>query len=202
MYKLLKDELDKKFSEELKNWRSIEQSRPNWLQTEDWKNQNCFSAEDIVARHYEYDLAKLKEKYGRSLGKTEKYYWIGINPYKLNEQIPMKELQEKMRNFTQRTWCSNVIYNIEAHTDKGYRVHCHMLVISNVKRHRIIEQLSKYLKTEPNFIDVNQYNYGYNERIQYIKGIKTDKKMENVQKDKEQRIEEEILDYYTTIENI
>lgn len=193
-YKILKEDLDKNLKNDLEKWASVFSNNDPFP----YSSAGCTYKEFLI-KEYENNLTRLKETTSKVDSLNSKYYWIGINPYKLGKEIPMKEMYDKMLKFIDRTWCANVMFNIETHTKEGYRLHSHMIVKTNVKKFRIIDQLSRFFNCKENFIDVENYAYGYNERVQYIKGIKTESKNQFVEKDQEQRIEEGIPQYFSNI---
>lgn len=140
----------------------------------------------------ETELKLLEEKYGMKVGK--KHMWVGINPQTKDMKecydITIKML-EKHNYFEKVLWC------VEAHTDQGYRPHVHMMIETKAKPHRIIETISKNFKCSKNFVECKNYKNGvlYNEHIQYIQGNKTDNKLENVERDRQERNEEKIPHY-------
>lgn len=131
----------------------------------------------------EKSLAKLKQVY---LGDAKSHLWIGINPPP--DKYDMKQLYDKFKNL-QFKWLDGALWTIEQNTANGIRSHIHLMVMENVKPHRVIEQLSAKLSVNRESIDVKKFTKGkgFQEHEQYIKGIKKDEKMENVEKDRNDR---------------
>lgn len=123
------------------------------------------------------------------------FKWIGINPYEQG-QGSIKDLFKKL----QKLKFENYMCNVEAHTENGYRPHIHMIYLGNIRPVRIIEKLSKHFGCGKNFIEISSLNIKYlDEKKKYIKGEKTESKMEYVLKDKEEREKNNIPDF---IENL
>jgi len=92
----------------------------------------------------------------------------------------------------------NAVLAIERFSETGENLHVHIIKKGNYSKSKIIRDMSKKFKIEPNFVDVR---YGiakdmYQKRLQYVKGEKTSKKELNVEKDKKWRIEKNIDNYY------
>lgn len=193
-YKVLKEELDRTLKKDLLDWATIYNHNHDPFIDTSFNNYKEFLIKD-----YERRLNILKDTCNTSTTLDTKYYWIGINPYPLNMDVPMKELYDKLLKFIERTWCANVMFNIETHTKEGYRLHAHMLVKTRVKKFRIIDQLSRFFSCKENFIDVDHYSYGFNERVNYIKGIKTESKSHLVEEDTKQRDLEGLPQYFSNM---
>lgn len=192
MYKILKEDLDKKTKNELDFFLNMNE---NIFNTKEWNERGVSDAESYIRYNYEYDLEQLKIKY---LEKTDSnaYYWIGINPYKKGEDVSMSELYYSLADFLDtRSWGDNYMYTVEAHTKEGYRVHAHLILITKQKKYRILEQLSKYLKIDKNFIDIKKHSIDLDKRINYIMGDKQINKESLCELDRAQREIEGISNY-------
>lgn len=138
------------------------------------------------------ELRILEEKYGKKVGR--KHMWIGINPQCKDMKEcydTMIKMIEKHSYFDKSLWC------VEAHTEKGYRPHIHLMIETKAKPHRIIETIAKNFKCSKNFVECKNYKNDilYNEHVQYILGNKTDNKLQFVDADKKEREDEGIPHY-------
>ena len=95
-------------------------------------------------------------------------------------------------------WCTGWL-TIEKYSKSGENLHVHILKEGNYSKTKIIRDLSRRFKVATNFIDVRRSRdqSDYNNRLSYIKGDKMDtEKMENVEKDKQWRIDSSLRDFY------
>ena len=83
---------------------------------------------------------------------------------------------------------------VEANTDGGYRPHIHMMCPVGTRPARVVQQLSKHFKVQPQSIECKAYYRGilYQAHLKYIKGEKRTEKISNVEKDIAERNEEGI----------
>ena len=149
---------------------------------------------DYIMRTYKQKYIDIKDKKQKesfrhlfltlSLDPTKpfQFYYENFDPHKI-----------KLSNYY--IWCFEFFGK-----DLQYHPHIHLLFRTNKKldRKRIINKLSKMLEIKSNFID---YEFStskllYNKREEYIKGIKTDKKEEQIKKDNEFRDNYELLSFY------
>ena len=152
------------------------EDRENWDGLSFWFD--CFQTE----------LRKLDREYDKYLPKpAKKYMWIGINP----QYKTMLELYNDLKKLK----LDKYVACVEAHTEQGYRPHIHMLYTGHHKPYRIIEKLSKHFNCKTNFIEAKNYTKYYDEKISYIRGEKTDDKIQYVEKDKIERKKDNIPDY-------
>lgn len=107
---------------------------------------------------------------------------------------------EKIKKYINHphAWCRGIL-SIEKYSKVGENLHLHILKEGNYSKTKVVRDLARKFKIAPNFIDVRRGNEqtDYDNRLSYIKGDKVDEaKMENVQKDKEWRIENSLENYY------
>ena len=157
------------------------------------KDCNCPTT-DFIMRTYKQKYIDIKDKKQKesfrhlfitlSLDPTKsfRFYYENFDPHKI-----------KLSNYY--LWCFEFFGK-----DLQYHPHIHLLFRTNKKldRKRIINKLSRMLEIKSNFID---YEFStskilYKKREEYIKGIKTDNKEEQIQKDNEFRDNYELLPFY------
>lgn len=88
---------------------------------------------------------------------------------------------------------------VENYSDSGKtNLHIHILKEKTYTKSKIIRDMARRFKVAPNFIDVatGRDPVLYNTRLDYVLGNKTDKKMEDVEKNKVWRKENKIKDVY------
>lgn len=88
---------------------------------------------------------------------------------------------------------------VENYSDNGkINLHIHILKEETYTKSKIIRDMASKFKVEPNFVDVatGRDQELYNTRLDYVLGTKTDKKMEDVEKNKIWRKENKIKDVY------
>jgi hypothetical protein len=114
-------------------------------------------------------------------------------------KIKLKELYNVLKSkCITSSWLQDSYFVVEAFTNNGLRPHIHMIVVSNVRPSRMIDQFSKWFKCEKNMIEVNSMNFGYEDKMNYLKGIKTESKQEFVINDRNMREELNIPHIYPT----
>lgn len=129
--------------------------------------------------------------------KLNKLYWglIGF-PNDISMNIIKKTLDkiQKLKIF------SDSMYSVEFYSDDGkYNPHIHLLIkpVGSYTMSKLKGQLKKLFA--PYIVkhlgDVNQSDV--QGKIDYLQGIKTDKKIANVDKDKEKRKQENIENFYS-----
>jgi len=76
---------------------------------------------------------------------------------------------------------------IEYNTNKGKHLHFHIISYKKRKVPNIIRDISKKFKIKSNFVDVNNVPKRYDIHIEYINGVKVDKKKNLIDEDNEWR---------------
>lgn len=99
---------------------------------------------------------------------------------------------------------NDYIFNLEFYGKKSDEIHPHAHILikgGGMDKSKIIRAFSRHFKIQKNFIDIqrSEDEVLYLKRLDYIKGIKKDEKMEYVQKDEEFREKHGILKYYESI---
>lgn len=126
----------------------------------------------------------------KCFGDNHQYHvWIGINPPP--GTCTMLQLYEKVKKELEPySWFADAKWCVEGHTAGGYRPHIHMMVLDKkCKPVRLIEQISKKLKLEKQCIEAKSYTKGkgYQEHLRYLRGEKKEEKIENTEKDYQER---------------
>lgn len=182
---------EKKLQDEYTRYKeNIESLFPRGMDTDEGDHVSLSDLLDmLVYKGLSSELKKLQEGYDRREGKS--HYFIGINPPP-DPSNGLIELANAMETCVSKykMFGDGYLYTLEANTDKGYRPHVHLMLLTKQKPHRIIEQLSKFFKLKANFIDCKRHfhNAMYNEHIDYIIGTKRKEKqdlveMDNLEKD-------------------
>eukprot|EP01052_Picozoa_sp_SAG31_P043069 SAG31_NODE_7058_length_1800_cov_122.113463_1_plen_199_part_00 len=192
----------RELQDNVKYYKEFEDNLKNigWKPDEDSPHETL---EDFIKWMYDDSERKIKERWNKA--ENKKYKWIGINPYPLIENIEecelkIKQLYNLLKSKCITTcWLQQCAWTVEAFTESGMRPHIHMIVITNVRPSRIIEQFSKTFKCEKNMIEVNSMTFGYEDKLKYLNGIKKETKMPLVLNDKELRDKLEIPHIYNTL---
>ncbi len=127
----------------------------------------------------------------------EKPHWF-ITIALSNDRDPV-EMVNITKGLSRHSYMTNYMFSIEFYSKSGENQHIHILVWGNkVNKTKCIRDFSRKYDVSANFIDVkySKRQRDYDNRENYIKGIKEDSKMESVQKDREKRASLCILDYY------
>lgn len=164
------------------------------------------SLEEFIKWMYEDSERKIKERFNK-IDNNQKFKWIGINPSPVIKEemsplnlLELKAMYKKLQNKCMTTkWLQKVAFVMEFYTDGGTRPHFHMIAVTDTKPHRIIETFSKLFKCEKNMIDVTSCTFGYDDKLNYLKGLKTDSKLPLVDKDKVLRDNLTIPHLYNTL---
>lgn len=152
--------------------------------------------DSFVDHHYEQDLKLLKERFHKDESSI-KFYWIGINPCETMKDLSKEKVKNIYRIFRDKIhktpWMRTCAWTVEAHTAEGYRPHIHFLLAdTSVRQSRVIDTLARLFKCAKNMIDVKTFNYDFNKKLNYIKGIKKEEKQHLVKLDNEMKIELDI----------
>jgi len=83
---------------------------------------------------------------------------------------------------------------MEYHTKEGEHPHFHIISYKKRKIPNIVRDVSKKFKIKSNFVDVNNVPKRYDIHIDYVNGLKQDKKQEFLDKDKQWRKDNGIPD--------
>ncbi len=97
------------------------------------------------------------------------------------------------------SYLNNALARVENFSKSGENLHIHILKKGNYQKSKIIRDMSRTFKVAPNFIDVvsSKSNTKYFNTLAYINGEKVDQeKMENVELDKQWRLDNEIPEIY------
>jgi len=131
-----------------------------------------------------YCLRKLKEKYYGST--NDNHTWIGIDP----SGQTMQELWDKTHELCDKycfTKGEDMAFNVEQNTRNGVRPHIHLMIRGVIKQRPayIAKRLAEFYSCAPNFIEVKHFRRKqmFTEHLNYIKGIKSEAKMPDVQLD-------------------
>lgn len=165
--------------------------RENWDGTKFWKQ--CFESELNKLERCYYPQQK------EDPNDKKKYMWVGINP-ETTKYPTIQSLYDSLISLEDKT---QIKYKavVEAHTEGGYRPHIHMILFTEVRPCRIIDTFSKHFKCAKNFVDAKNMKAFYEEKLNYIKGIKIKEKKEFVEKDKKERDESNIPHLVESDEN-
>jgi len=134
----------------------------------------------------------LEEEQAKSKFAKDSYAWIGINPPP--DTSSLLDLYHKLLE------CN--IYGgkavVEQHTEGGVRPHIHQLakVAPNVRKNHMITRLAKKYGLNENSINItiSKNKVLIDKWTDYINGQKKDEKLENVDKDRQDRLELNIPD--------
>mgnify|MGYP000052498848 CR=1 FL=1 len=128
------------------------------------------------------------------------HLWVGINPPP--GQYTMLKIHDLTKAVVKKyKWLEDSAWCVEAHTDGGYRPHIHLMVSYNrnkIRSNAVIRMLSNSYKVEKHSIECKTYLNGNlnGEHIDYIMGLKSDEKKENVLSDISERNSLNIENYY------
>ncbi|AKV62299.1 putative replication initiation protein, partial [Sicyonia brevirostris associated circular virus] len=117
----------------------------------------------------------------------------------LPQTYDLKKLVSQIENELRYDWIIGAYVRVENFSDTGENLHLHILKDGQYTKTKIIRDLSRKFKVEKNFINVKSSNkeVDYENRYNYILGNKKDAgKLENVQKDKEWRENNDINEIY------
>ncbi len=126
---------------------------------------------------------------------TQSYYWIQFpKPHTL---ATPNEFLDKILELERFRWFKQYIFNIEFNP----HIHSHLIIISpekDIRPNRIIMNISKHLEINKNHIECKRYSHSFNNRVNYIKGLKVpqDKQL-LVEADIRDRENYNIMSYYT-----
>lgn len=146
--------------------------RSSWSGLTFW--ESCLNGE-LKTLHQQY------EQYFAS-GDSKPYMWVGIRP-DIVDYPTLKSLYDRLLQLKGYSYYAVV----EANAKEGYGPHIHMMLFTKSKPHRIRENFSKFFKCAQNFIEAKNFKTLYEQRLNYLKGIKTDEKDIYVKKDREER---------------
>lgn len=160
----------------------------NW---EEWQG-HCYVS---------YSLMKKKNE---ALRRELEYRISGNLPHKfVTLNFPSDQTEEELKECIKKLKVYRVEYLnkakfcVEKYTDKGFHHHIHMIVYGKVKDSRIKRDLAKkFCNGHQPAIDVNNRSDLYDRHIDYVNGVKQDKKQENIDKDKAWRIKAGINSSY------
>jgi len=117
----------------------------------------------------------------------------------LPNTYPLAQLVNQIENDLRYDWIIGSYVRVENFSDTGENLHLHILKDGQYTKSKIIRDLSRKFKIAKNFINVKSSNkeIDYENRKNYIFGNKKDTdKLENVEKDKEWRINNDINEIY------
>jgi len=128
------------------------------------------------------------------------HLWIGINPPP-GQYTMVKLCQMTIGIVKKYKWAEDNAWCVEAHTAGGYRPHIHLMVSYNrnkVRPNRVIQMLSTSYKVEKHSIQCKTYLNGnlHGEHMDYIMGLKSDEKKDDVLSDISERNSLKIQNYY------
>lgn len=120
----------------------------------------------------------------RDNGGNTNYYWIQFpKPHSLASP---NLFLDKIQGLERYSWFNQYIFNIEFNP----HIHSHLIIINPAKDtrpSRIIENISKHLGINKNHIECKRYSHSYENRLNYVKGLK-------IPQDKQLLVEQDIQD--------
>ncbi len=150
-------------------------------------------------------LKKLEIKY---FGKDEDCHtFIGINPCIKGDKSPqLKNIWNKIIDNLGRYVAvpkEGIAFCVERNTIEGIRPHAHLFIAGkHTQRPAVIaDAIAKWFGVKSSFIHVDKFKgrSSFERNLNYIKGIKTDKKDSFMAADKKDRIAEGVPDYYLNL---
>lgn len=148
-----------------------------------WSQAYEIEKKQILTKHEKYTC----EKHGYDI--NDKHMWIGINPDKkiITDMKTLYDIIKSSRIF--KKWKYELV--IEAHTKECYRPHIHMILYEDIRPNRLIQTFSKLFKCDSNYIDAKT-SYSLSVHQNYVRGIKTEEKLEFVELDNQERTKHNI----------
>lgn len=137
--------------------------------------------------------------------------WLKLEPYfpdldhrhqfitvALPNEYPLSTLKNILSNL-EYSYLKNALARVENFSKSGENLHIHILKKGNYSKGKIVRDMSRTFKVAPNFIDVvsSKSPTKYFNTLSYINGEKVDdEKMDNVELDKQWRLDNEIPEIY------
>jgi len=172
--------------------------RKKWTTEEDRRRMIESTSEQNFYNYcveYEDKINKMKQK-AREIVKGKDYYWVRATYRK--DQDPEK-IDGIIRRLMKLKPFKDITCNVEFWSDDGknYNPHSHMIISKTIKKSKLLKDISRVFEVPENMIEVRIIKENmYEEKLNYVKGLKQMKKSMNVDKDKIERKKYNIPEIY------
>ncbi len=168
--------------------------------TEEEKQQMLESVSEqefynFCARYTE-KINQMKSKAYTSLNKDNLYFWVRATFKK--DQDPEK-IDKIMNRLIKLKPLKGIVCNVEFWSDDGknYNAHSHMIIPKTIKQSKLLKDISRVFEVPGNMVEARIVKEdAYQEKLNYVKGLKQKGKSLNVEKDKIERKKYNIPEIY------
>lgn len=150
---------------------------------------------NFCARYTER-IQQMKSKAYSALNKDEQYYWVRAT---FRKDQDLDKIGDIIKRLIKLKPLKDIVCNVEFWSDDGknFNPHSHMLIPKTIKKSKLLKDISRVFMVPLNMIEARIIKEdAYEEKLNYIKGLKQKKKTMNVEKDKESRKKYNIPDIY------
>lgn len=168
--------------------------------SENHKNELQQIGEDRAVTELSFRDAIISQK-SEKIGKSEKYFWVTVNPIK---GTSLQSIVTQTRKMYSKKWIESYAYVYE--TTKDNHIHTHGLIKANYEAARARKELANSVAKICNTANTHCFKFVILDRqkavqkMSYILGQKQSKKLENVELTKKWREEEMLKEMYESEE--
>lgn len=165
-----------------------------WSENENFKNQSIGEARAIQELAFRDAVVSEKSK---KIGKSEKYFWITVNPAKGTELPHFEKLIKKMYS---KKWISSYAYVFE--NTSNDHMHSHGLIKATYEAARARKELSNSVSSVCMINNTSCFKFVQvteevaKEKLSYMLGQKKPKKLNDVEFTKQWRLDKNLQPIY------
>lgn len=174
----------------------ISESAKKWA--ENRKSQNQTIGEDRAEQEVAFRDAIISQK-SEKIGKSEKFFWVTVNPRK---DVELPKLITTVSKMYKKKWIQNYFYVYE--TTKNNHNHSHGLIKAKYESARARKELGNSVKDICDISNVHCFKFvelteeKAKQKLLYMLGQKKTQKLDDVQLTQEWREKEHLKPYYSS----
>lgn len=172
------------------------QAAAEWAESEKNKNSTIGEARAQQELAFREELISVKSE---KVGKSEKFFWITVNPKK---DVSLSELIKATEKTVLKKWVQTFAYVYE--TTAMNHIHSHILIKSTYEVARARKEVANTIKHICDTNNVHCYKFvvldeeAAKQKLDYMLGKKQPKKLDNVEITKQWRKDNELKEIYTS----
>lgn len=165
-----------------------------WAESENIKNHSIGEARAVQELAFRDAIISVKSE---KVGKSERFFWITVNPRPGTTLPELMKVQEKMIS---KKWIQSYAYVYE-NTDKGH-IHTHTLIKAEYEPARARKELASTAKAICDVANVHIFKFvildieAAKQKLDYMLGKKQPKKLDNVELTKQWRKDNDLKEIY------
>lgn len=176
--------------------QEVQDAVKNWAETEKNKNQGIGEARAV--QEIAFRDAIISEK-SEKIGKSEKFFWVTVNP---KTDVDLKTLIKCQQKMINKKWID--VYSYVYETTTNNHIHTHTLIKAQYEPARARKELASSVKDICDITNVHCFKFVVldaekaAQKLKYMLGEKKDSKLESVELTKKWREDNLLKEIYSS----